>query len=93
MTDEVYSKEESKYLKAGMCVAALILVFTAWYVSNKESMSHKSDGNYYAVDARFNRTDGLLVGDPVRMAGMTVGRVVNAKPVSYTHLTLPTIGG
>lgn len=79
MTDEVYSKEESRYLKAGMCVAAVILVFTAWYVSNKESMSHKSDGNYYAVDARFNRTDGLLVGDPVRMAGMTVGRVVNAK--------------
>lgn len=79
MTREVYSREESKYLKAGMYVAAVIFVFTAWYVSNKDSMSHKDDGSYYTVDARFNRTDGLLVGDKVRMAGMNIGRVVNAK--------------
>lgn len=79
MTEEVYSREESKYLKVGIYVAAVILVFTAWYVSNKESLSHKGDGSYYTVDARFNRTDGLLVGDKVRMAGMDIGRVVNAK--------------
>ena len=62
MTEEVYSREESKYLKVGIYVAAVILVFTAWYVSNKESLSHKGDGSYYTVDARFNRTDGLLDG-------------------------------
>lgn len=79
MTEEVYSRDESKYLKVGVYVAAVILVLTSWYVANKQSLSHKDDGSYYTVDARFNRTDGLLVGDKVRMAGMDIGRVVNAK--------------
>ena len=79
MKEEVYSREETKYLKAGICVGAMIALFSTLYVLNKDSMSHKNEGNYYTVDARFNRTDGLLVGDKVRMAGMDIGRVVNAK--------------
>ncbi len=79
MIEETYSREESKYLKVGIYAAAAIALFTAYYVTHKDSMSHKNDGTYYTVDARFNRTDGLLVGDRVRMAGMDIGRVVGAK--------------
>lgn len=79
MVAEVYSREESKYLKVGMYVALGILIVAAFYVANKDSMSHNDSASYYYVDARFNRTDGLLVGDKVRMAGMDVGRVVGAK--------------
>lgn len=79
MVVEVYSKEETKYLKVGMYVALVILIVAAFYVANKDTLSHKDSGTYYTVNARFNRTDGLLVGDKVRMAGMDVGRVIGAK--------------
>lgn len=79
MKEETYSREEARYLKVGICVAAALALFSAYYVIQKDSLSHKNDGTYYTVDARFNRTDGLLVGDRVRMAGMDIGRVVNAK--------------
>lgn len=77
--DEVYSREEAKYLKVGLYAAVCILLAVAYMATQKESMSHKEQGNYYSVNARFNRTDGLLVGDKVRMAGMDIGRVMDAK--------------
>lgn len=77
--DEVYSREEAKYLKVGLYAALCILLAVAYMATQKESMSHKEHGNYYSVNARFNRTDGLLVGDKVRMAGMDIGRVMAAK--------------
>ncbi len=79
MITETYSKEEAKDLKMGIYAALIIILISCVYVINKETLSHKSEGNYYTVDARFNRTDGLLVGDDVRMAGVSIGRVVNAK--------------
>ncbi len=36
------------------------------------------DENFYYLKASFGRTDGLLVGDSVRMAGIDIGRVVDA---------------
>ena len=42
-------------------------------------VSHQEKGRYYPVQARFNRTDGLLVGDLVRLAGVNIGKVVDAK--------------
>ncbi len=79
MIKETYSKEEAKDLKVGIYAALIIMLIASFYVINKESLAHKEDGKYYTVDARFNRTDGLLVGDEVRMAGVNIGRVVNAK--------------
>lgn len=79
MKEEVYSREESKYLKTGIYVALVILAMVVYFATNKEKLSHKDGGTYYNVDARFNRTDGLLVGDKVRMAGMDVGRVIDAR--------------
>lgn len=42
MIEETYSREESKYLKVGIYAAAAIALFTAYYVTHKDSMSHKT---------------------------------------------------
>lgn len=76
---EKYSKEEAKSLKVGLYVALAIIAGTILFSSQRKKVEHVEDGNYYAVAARFGRTDGLLVGDKVRLAGITIGRVVDAK--------------
>lgn len=76
---EVYSKEESKSLKMGLSVIGVIFALFFLILYTRDDISHKDGGHYYQVHARFNRTDGLLVGDLVRLAGMDIGRVVNAK--------------
>ena len=76
---ELYTKEETKTLKMGLFVFGLILAAFFIVVFSRDDISHKDGGKYYQLFARFNRTDGLLVGDTVRLAGMDVGRVVNAR--------------
>lgn len=79
MIQEVYTRDEEKYLKVGLWVTLIISLVYGVYIFSKEKISHADGGNYYSVNARFNRTDGLLVGDWVRMAGINVGKVTNAK--------------
>ncbi len=76
---ELYSKEETRNLKIGLSV--LLLTFIAFFavLFSRDEISHQGGGRYYQLYARFNRTDGLLVGDLVRLAGMDIGRVVNAR--------------
>ncbi|MBP3346712.1 MAG: outer membrane lipid asymmetry maintenance protein MlaD [Alphaproteobacteria bacterium] len=79
MSEEVYSKEEARSLKTGLWVALFLIAVGALFVAGRKNIEHAEGGKYYSVMARYNRTDGLLVGDLVRLAGMTVGRVVDAK--------------
>lgn len=79
MTEEVYSKEESRILKVGFGVALTLIVLVVAIASSRKKIASVEGSNFYDVIARYNRTDGLLVGDLVRMAGMDVGRVVDAK--------------
>ena len=76
---ELYTKEEVKTLKMGLSVFGLILAIFLIVVFTRDDIAHKDGGKYYQLYARFNRTDGLMVGDLVRLAGMDVGRVVDAK--------------
>ena len=76
---ELYSKEENKNLKVGLCILATIILSVIAVTITRSDISHKDGGKYYKVYARYNRTDGLLIGDLVRLAGMDIGRVVNAK--------------
>ena len=76
---ELYSKDETKNLKVGLCVLAMIIIAIVTVAVARKDISHKDGGNYYKVYARYNRTDGLLVGDLVRLAGMDIGRVVAAR--------------
>ena len=76
---ELYSKEEAKNLKVGLSVIAVIILIALGVSLSRNDISHKESGHYYKVYARYNRTDGLLVGDLVRLAGMDIGRVVKAE--------------
>ena len=76
---EKYSREETKSLSVVIYVAVALIVGTTLFVTQRSKVEHAEKGNYYALDARFGRTDGLLVGDKVRLAGVTIGRVVDAK--------------
>lgn len=78
MAEENYSREESKYLKVGLYISFFLLALLLYFLNNHQNVE-LDNGKYYSVTARFNRTDGLLVGDWVRMAGMNVGKVVDAK--------------
>lgn len=76
---EKYTKEEAKSLSVGLYVALSLIAGIIIFTSQRKEIEHVEDGNYYALNARFGRTDGLLIGDKVRLAGITVGRVVDAK--------------
>ncbi len=76
---ETYNKEETKNLKVGLSVLLIVLIAFFAVLFSRDEITHKGGGNYYQVYARFNRTDGLMVGDAVRLAGMDIGRVVGAK--------------
>ena len=79
MTEEVYTRDEEKSLKVGLWVALSIILIVGLISSARQKITHVDSGSYYPVMARFNRTDGLLVGDLVRLAGVNVGKVVDAK--------------
>ncbi len=74
-----YSKEEQRKLKIGLCVTAVLVLLAFLYASDRKAIEHRKSGDNYSVYARFGRTDGLKVGDVVRMAGITVGQVAAAK--------------
>ena len=76
---ELYSKEETRNLKIGLTVLCLILAAFFALLFSRDEISHQDNGHYYQLYARFNRTDGLLVGNLVRLAGMDIGRVVKAE--------------
>lgn len=74
-----YPREEQKKLKIGLCVTAVLVLLSFLYTSDRKAVEHRKSGDYYSVYARFGRTDGLKIGDVVRMAGVTVGQVAEAK--------------
>lgn len=76
---ELYTKEETKNLKVGLSIIAIITLLILIISLSRNEISQKDGASYYDVYARYNRTDGLLVGDTVRLAGMDIGRVINAK--------------
>lgn len=54
-------------------VAAAALLFAMVY--GKEATS--ADGAGYTLTARFSQADGISVGSPVRLSGVTVGKVMD----------------
>jgi len=75
---ENFSIEETKAFNVGICAIFVFAVLFFFMAFSGHDYKH-IDENFYHVNATFGRTDGLLVGDKVRMAGVDIGRVVGAK--------------
>ncbi len=76
--EETYTKEETRALKVGVGVALVLAAIVGFNCLTKSKVEHSDNGVYYPLKARFGRTDGLMLGDNVRLAGMNIGRVVDA---------------
>lgn len=72
-----FSREESRALRYGTVSAVLFASLFCFMAFSSHKSTHV-DEQHYHLTATFGRTDGLLVGDKVRMAGIDVGRVVDA---------------
>lgn len=75
---EKFSVEESKSFNVGICVICTFVILFFVMAFSGDDYKH-IDTNFYHINAGFGRTDGLLVGDKVRMSGVDIGRVVGAK--------------
>jgi len=76
---DTYSKEDTKAFKTGFYISLILLIVGAYFLYSQQKFDTVDDGEYYQIHARFGRTDGLLVGDLVRLSGVNVGRVIEAE--------------
>jgi phospholipid/cholesterol/gamma-HCH transport system substrate-binding protein len=83
-----YSPEDARYIKIGLCVAITIIALIGCLIATGNKFEHDDTGNYYPIKATFGRTDGLLVGDKVRMSGLDIGRVTHAELDANFHAIL-----
>jgi phospholipid/cholesterol/gamma-HCH transport system substrate-binding protein len=72
-----FSTEELKNFNIGLFVIGLFVLIIAIF-KWQHSVWKDAEDTDYTVYATFNRTDGLSVGDKVRMAGIDIGRVENS---------------
>ncbi|MBR2274140.1 MAG: MCE family protein [Alphaproteobacteria bacterium] len=86
--EEKYSQEETKSIRIGLMALLVILVSVFITISHNSSIKKKNLGGSYRIYASFGRTDGLNLGDPVRMSGVTIGRVVGAQLDENFHSRL-----
>ena len=76
---DTYSKDETYSIKIGIYTVLIIAVLACAYMVKSKMAMHDEQSSYYSLLARFGRTDGLSVGDPVRIAGIDIGSVINAE--------------
>ena len=82
-----FTKEEKKAFCFGLC--SLLIFATIFLLMAFQTQDYKHvDENFYHLNATFARTDGLLVGDTVRMGGVDIGRVVEARLDENFHAVL-----
>ena len=82
-----YTKEEQKAFYCGLISIFIFGTLFALMAFEKKDYKH-IDNDFYYLNATFTRTDGLLVGDTVRMSGVDVGRIVDAKLDENFHAVL-----
>lgn len=69
-----YTKEELRNLIIGLCIIGFCLICAIIFKLQRNTWKGAEDTDY-SVYATFNRTDGLAIGDKVRMAGIDIGHV------------------
>lgn len=93
-------KTERTELMAG--TAAFLTAVIVFCLIGTSSFFHKK-ADSYVLTARFNQTDGLAVGNEVRLAGIKVGHVLSLRLDDYygveatfsvpDHILLPSDSG
>lgn len=84
---DTFSKEEIKNFIIGLCVICVFALGMVIFKLQRNAWKGAEDTDYQ-IYATFNRTDGLVVGNKVRMSGMDIGRVVNSVLDSDYRATL-----
>ncbi len=82
-----FNKEELKNFIIGLCAVSIFLICIAVFKIQHDDWQDTKDTDYI-IYATFNRTDGLVVGDKVRMAGTDIGRVTDSVLDSNFRATL-----
>ncbi|MCM1323467.1 MAG: MlaD family protein [Acetobacter sp.] len=77
--EEKYSNEETKSIRTGIMATVIILLVVFITISHNASIKNHGMGDTYDIYASFGRTDGLNVGDAVRLSGVDIGRVSKAE--------------
>lgn len=77
--EEKYSIDETKSIRTGLIALAIVLLIVFITISRNASIQNRGMGDTYNIYANFGRTDGLNVGDAVRLSGVNIGRVSEAK--------------
>ena len=74
--EEKYTREEMKSIRNGLIAFLAIVIAGFITISHNASIKRKNLGRSYNIYASFGRTDGLQVGDVVRISGVNIGRVI-----------------
>lgn len=77
--NDTYSRDEAYSIKVGLYAVLVVAFLASAYLINRSLASDDEERSHYSLQARFGRTDGLAVGNAVRMAGINVGKVINAR--------------
>lgn len=77
--NNTYSRDEAYSIKIGLYTVLAIAFLVSAYIVNRNLARNDEKSSHYSLLARFGRTDGLAVGNDVRMAGINVGKVINAQ--------------
>ncbi len=75
---ENFTKEELKNFIIGLIVIFFCILSAVIYKLRSNAWKGQ-DNSDYELYATFNRTDGLVIGDQVRLAGIDIGRVVDSR--------------
>ncbi len=78
MLQDKYSVEETKSIRTGLITMLVVLALVFITISHNSSIKKSNLGSAYKIYANFGKTDGLNVGDVVRMSGVNIGRIVAA---------------
>lgn len=76
---------------AEILTGAAVLLVASGFLGFAVTHSGRSTGTGYRLQARFDRIDGLTPGADVRIAGVKVGSVVDARIDPKTYLALVTL--
>lgn len=77
--NETYSRDEAYSIKIGLYAIVVIALLSALYLVRHKLIQENEERSHYSLQARFGRTDGLSVGNDVRMAGLNIGKVIEAQ--------------